>query len=256
MYNYTYNEIVKALQTVGIKQGDNIFCHANLGFFGKLENAQTPDDYCKCFKNAFLDVIGPDGTLICPTFSYSFCRKEIFNPEKTKSTCGSFSEYMRKRKGSVRSYDANFSICAIGKNAQFFTQNPPEHSFGPDSFFDRFYKKNGVFCNLNFDSGSTFIHYVEKTLQVPYRWDKAFDGVLEIEDKQFKKRFYHFVCSMENDNHKADFSKFDKLAKEKNITKTANLGRGQIVYISAHDTYDLIKREIKETPNLLIKGEI
>ena len=163
---------------------------------------------------------------------------------------------MRKRKGSVRSYDANFSICAIGKNAQFFTQNPPEHSFGPDSFFDRFYKKNGVFCNLNFDSGSTFIHYVEKTLQVPYRWDKAFDGVLEIEDKQFKKRFYHFVCSMENDNHKADFSKFDKLAKEKNITKTANLGRGQIVYISAHDTYDLIKREIKETPNLLIKGEI
>ena len=34
--------------------------------------------------------------------------------------------------------------------------------------------KKGKICNINLDSGSTFIHYFERKLKVNYRYDKTF----------------------------------------------------------------------------------
>ena len=123
-----------------------------------------------------------------------------------------FSEYIRNDAKSKRSNDPNFSVSAIGENAEYFTQHCQSHSFGKDSFWERYLRKNGKFCNFNFDSGSTFFHYVEKLLGVPYRYDK-----------ELKK------------------------------AKISNLGKGQIVCISAKNTFDLIKNEIISNPNFLIK---
>lgn len=256
MSDYSKKDIIIALKNLGIKQGDNLFCHSNIGFFGKLENAKQSKDYYEIFKDAIFEVIGKNGTFVCPTFSYTFCRKKDFDVKDTPGVCGAFSEMMRVDNEAHRSEDANFSIVAIGKNAEYFTQNPPEHSFGADCFWDRFLKTDGIFCNFNFDSGSTFIHYVEKCLQVPYRWDKGFDGYLINSKNKEKRTFYHFVCDLENNNHTPDFTKFDKKAKELQITKVANLGKGQVLRISAKDTYELIEKELKSAPNFLIKGEL
>ena len=38
------------------------------------------------------------GTIIIPTFSYSFTKKETFDPTNTKSEVGIFSEIFRKKK--------------------------------------------------------------------------------------------------------------------------------------------------------------
>ena len=38
------------------------------------------------------------GTIIIPTFSYSFTKKEAFDPTNTKSEVGIFSEIFRKKK--------------------------------------------------------------------------------------------------------------------------------------------------------------
>lgn len=256
MADYAKEDIISALRNLGIKQGDSLFCHSNIGFFGKLENAKQPNDYYEIFKSAIFEVIEDEGTFICPTFSYSFCKKKDFDVLETPGYCGLFSELMRADKSGLRSKDPNFSVVAVGKNAEYFTRKMPEHSFGENSFWERFLKAEGIFCNFNFDSGSTFIHYVEKCLNVPYRWDKAFDGYLINGDKKEKQTFYHFVCSMENNSHSAEFTKFDKKAKTLGLAKIANLGKGEILTISAKDTYNLIENELKITPNFLIKGEL
>lgn len=257
MHNYTKQDIINTLKNLGIKKGDNLFVHANIGFFGKLEGAKTPQDYYNIFKEAIFDVITEEGTFISPTFSYSFCKKQTFYPDQTPSTCGILAEMIRQDKSAIRSLDANFSITAIGKNAKFFTENPTPNSFEKGSFFDKFLQKNGIFCNFNFDSGSTFIHYVEKCNNVPYRWDKAFEGKIILPSgEELEKTFYHFVYDPQKQNHTPDFTKFDKKAKELNLTKTHNLGKGQVLVISAKDSYELITGELKTNPNFLIKGEI
>jgi aminoglycoside 3-N-acetyltransferase len=251
--DYTEEDIVIALKNIGLKNGDNIFVYSNMGFFGILKDAST-EDYYEAFKRAIFKVIGEDGTLVVPTFSYSFCQNEVFNPESTSHKCGMFSEMVRQDSESIRSIDANFSIAAIGKKSRYFTDRSPEHSFGENCFWERFLDSNGIFVNFNFDSGSTFVHYVEKKLNVPYRYDKAFQGTLVINGKKQQAVFYHFVYDLEKPNNFPDFTKFDKKAKSLGLAKTANLGRGQIVSITARTTLGIIESQLKIDPAFLIKG--
>lgn len=252
--DYSKKDIINALTNVGITNNDNIFIHSNIGFFGQIESARDKEDLYRAFKKAIFEVIGENGTLIVPVFSYSFCWNKVFDKDTTPGICGIFSEMVRKDPCSIRSDDANFSIAAIGKNAEYFIENMPEHSFGKNSFWERFLLCNGKFCNFNFDSGSTFIHYVEKLLNIKYRYDKKFSGIYKNNGIEIEKAFYHFVYDLSKPSNGPDFTKFDKLAKELRITKTENLGKGQIVCISAKDTLELIRSEIQKNPTFLIIG--
>ncbi len=254
-YDYTIQNILDSLRQVGLKKGDNVFTYSNLGFFGKLKNAETSEVYCNAFKDAIFKIIGDRGTLVVPVFSYSFCNAAKFNVLTTPSVCGMFSEYIRNDAKSKRSNDPNFSVSAIGENAEYFTQHCQSHSFGKDSFWERYLRKNGKFCNFNFDSGSTFFHYVEKLLGVPYRYDKEFKGFLKLDNKYVEKVFVHYVYDKEKPENGPDFEKFHKKAIELKKVKISNLGKGQIVCVSAKNTFDLIKNEIVTNPNFLIKKD-
>lgn len=253
-YHYTKNDIINVLKKLGLKTGDCIFVHSNVGFFGILKGANSPEDYYRIFKNAIFEVIGKKGTLVVPAFSYSYCHKETFVPEVTSGIDGFFSEMVRRDAESIRSIDGNFSIAAIGSQTKYFTDFPPEHSFGDNCFWERFLNSDGKFVNLNFDAGSTFIHYVEKKLNVAYRYDKAFNGSSIINGQKKSGIFYHFVYDLKKPNNGPDFAKFDKKAKELGLVKIVNLGKGQIVSITAKDTFNLIESELKLNPSFLIKG--
>jgi len=254
--DYEYNQIVSSLRNVGLKEGDSIFIHSNLGFFGKMKDANNSNDYNEFFKNAIFEVIGKNGTLVTPTFSYSFCNSEKFDIEQTPGICGMFSEFIRKKNESARSNDPNFSICAIGKYAKLFTENCSSHSFGKFSFWERFLDKKGIVCNFNFDSASTLFHYIEKMLNVNYRFDKKFQGELKIGEEFVRKEFKHFVYDKNKPEHAPNFEKFHNKAMELKKVKISNLGRGQITCITAENTLSIIKNEINIHPNFLIDGNI
>jgi aminoglycoside 3-N-acetyltransferase len=252
-HDYEENQIRESIEKVGIEKGDAVFVHSNLGFFGRLEKAKSKDDYCVAFEKAIFQVIGTEGTLVVPTFSYSFCRKKDFYPLSTESDCGMFSDYIMTN-GGLRSHDANFSVASKGFLAKYFTERPTEHSFGENSFFDRFRQKKGKILNFNFDAGSTYIHYVEKKLQVPYRYDKAFQGNVITEEGQEEKVFVHFVYDHDKEEHSPDFPAFSRRAEEIGQLKKASLGKGEMVSISAESTFDLIQEELKCNPCFLIKA--
>ncbi len=252
---YTKTDIIAALRQLGLQEGSHIFIHSNVGFFGKLTGANTPEEVYSNFKKAIREVIGKTGTVIYPTFSYSFCKGQDFDPSMTESTCGILSEVARQDADSIRSHDANFSIAAQGELAVYFTENPPKNSFGDNCFWERFLEKDGIFVNFNFDSGSTFVHYAERKLNVPYRWDKPFTGNLLVNAHAQESTFYHYVRDLDKPEHAPIFTKLDAAAKAQELNKTVNLGRGQIVCITAKDTFDLIQKEIKNQPDFLIAGK-
>lgn len=255
-YDFTKLDIIDKLKKVGIQKNDSIFVHSNIGFFGKLEDANSSEEYCEIFKDAIFDVIRENGTLIVPTFSLSFCNNQIYDKQLTPSfECGIFSEFIRKQKNSKRSDDANFSVCAIGGKSNYFTKEVSEYSFGIDSFWDRLWKGNGKICRFNMSPDyNTFIHFVERKLNVSYRYDKEFRGTSIVNGEKVNKKYYHFVRELENLNHVSNLSKLEQKCKEMRLLKSEVLGRGQIIVISTKDVYDVINEEIKKDPKFLIKG--
>jgi len=255
-FDYQQQDIIESLRKVGITNGDQIFIHSNIGFFGQLEHARSALDYYEAFKNSILEVIGVSGTLIVPTFSYSFCWGNVFDKNETPGICGLFSEMLRKDPQSLRSEDANFSVAAIGKNAEYFISDPPEHSFGENCFYERFLQINGKFLTFNLDLGYlTFIHYIEKCLEVPYRYDKPFNGTLIKNSEEHKCCFYHFVYDLEKPETNADSTRFGRKAKVMGVAKQAKLGKGEILAITAKDSFDLIMSELQRDPSFLIRGQ-
>ena len=197
-----------------------------------------------------MEVLGPEGTLTVPAFTYSFSNGKIFDPDQTPSDCGIFTEMFRRHPNGMRSEDPHVSIAAIGKKAKMLTQNVPENAYGPDCFWERFYLQNGKICNINFDAGSTFIHWVERQLQVPYRFDKSFQGIFQKDGKQETRSGTIWVRHLKSETL-PQFQSFDFLAREKMYYRTAKVGRGFFGVISSQDTYHLIQEMIPSRPWLL-----
>lgn len=250
--NYTAQDLRRALERVGVRRGDVAFSHGNVGYFGVPAGGLSPDNVFQTVWQAFQDVLGPEGTLVVPTFTYSFCRGEVFDPDDTPSTCGLFTEKFRRLPGARRSEDPLFSVAAAGPLADELTRGAPEDCFGDDSFWERFLKRDGLICNLNFDAGSTFLHYVERRLRVPYRFLKRFPGTLRRRGEERPAAGIHFCHDLEDPDTEASFELFDRLGRAQGVVKTAAVGRGSVVALRAKDAYRLMEREIRRFPDLLI----
>jgi len=251
--HYTRSDLAEALNAVGVRAGDTIFSHSNIGFFGIPETATNSDEACALILEAVMDVLGDQGTLVVPTFTYSFPDGLIFDPDHTPSRCGAFTEYVRLHPQAQRSHDPCVSVAAIGALADKLTTDVPVNAYGSESFAARFFDANGRICNFNLDAGSTLIHFVERELEVPYRFDKEFQGVRRIDGE------YHDTVSILwvrrlVDGTEADFTFFDLLARQRRLFHTAPVGRGQVGSITAASTRDLIGLILSEHPRFLTRA--
>ena len=79
---YSKEETALALKKLGLMKGDSLFVHSNIGFFGILENTKNIDDVCEMFFDSIFELIGAEGTIFVPAFTYSFSRGEVFDPLK------------------------------------------------------------------------------------------------------------------------------------------------------------------------------
>lgn len=255
MPDYTVDDIVTSLRKAGIVEGDNIFIHCNIGFFGRLEGANSADSLCAGFFEGLKKAVGEEGTLVVPTFSYSFCHNEVYNPMTTKSGCGLFTEFIYKQEGVIRSLDPNFSVTAYGKNSKYFTENPVHESFGYGSFWTRLMEKKGKIVCMNMDCGSTFVHYIEKQNNVLYRYNKAFNGIIELGDGSIMRDYYvHFVYGIETPDDGPCFTRLDKKIREADLCVEANLGKGTLLTMDANKYYEFISETLKKEPRFLTIG--
>ena len=246
--HYNRSQLAQAIRHVGVKRGDVVFSHSNIGFFGFPEEGRTPEDMFCTVLGAFTDVLTDEGTLVVPTFTYSFCKGEPFDPDSTPSTCGIFSEMVRKHPEAHRSNDPIFSVAALGRLAEQLTSDVPAECFGSGSFWERFIENNGIVCNLNLDSGSTLVHYIEQCLSVPYRYKKLFTGEFVRDGVVEKGGAIHFCRDLSNPGTEACFEFFDAEARRLGLVRSADVGRGSVVSIRAADTRSLIEQELPTTP--------
>lgn len=245
--DYNSSDLKKALKKLNLKNGDNIFCHSNLGFFGKANKINNSRSLCKLFFDTIMSIIGAKGTLIVPTFTYSFFKKKNFHYNSPSDT-GIFSEYIRNLKDSLRSSDPNFSVTAIGKNKIFFTDTTTNNTYGKNSFFDKFHKLNGKILDLNF-LGSTIIHYYERKLNVNYRFDKKFHGKINGE----RSTYVIFSRYLKNKTIH-DPIPITEILRKKIFFFKSKLGKGEMTCITSRNFYNTIKKELLKDSNILIEN--
>ncbi|MCR5688374.1 MAG: AAC(3) family N-acetyltransferase [Lachnospiraceae bacterium] len=252
-FDYTREDVLACLRKIGVLSGDNLFLHTNIGFFGRMEKVSSADELCEGIYSALKEAVTPEGTVVLPTFSASFFHNEIYDPAVSSTDCGLLSEYALKQSDTIRSYDPNFSVTAWGRLAEEYTKCPAHESFGKGSFWDRFLESGGKLVCMNYDCGSTFVHFAERMCSVPYRYNKAFNGTIRLPDGTLLRDYaVHYVFEGEKDY--PTFDRLDRKCRERGICHTADLGRGTVLAIDIKQYYALICECIKEYPRFLTAG--
>lgn len=252
--DYTRRDVSDALAYCGVRTGDVVFSHSNVGFLGVPDGGMSAQSVLDVVYGGCRDALGPNGTLVVPTFTYSFPKGEPFDPERSASTCGLFTELVRLLPGAERSRDPIFSVAAVGPDGDALTREAPVECFGADSFWGRFLERDGLICNFNFDAGSTFMHYVEKRLSVGYRYDKLFVGEIVDRGETRESASVFFVHDLSNPATAPIFDVFHRVAQEAGIVRTAPVGRGGVVALRARAVFDLFKNTSCSRPWILIEA--
>lgn len=237
---YHIGDIINALKQAGIEKGDSIFVHSDLQSFGKTDSTITKKEFLGLFFESLLDVTGMDGNIIMPTFSYSFCKNEIYEPKKTPSKVGILTEYFRELECVKRSIDAIFSIAALGPDKDYFT-DVGVNCFGEGSIFEKLYERNVkiVFLGETFDM--TYLHFIEQKHGVPYRFIKEFSGKVKQENALEEFILYYNVRSRDR-NVVYDLEGIADFLERKGVLKKAELGSSKIRVAKAADIFNQIEK--------------
>jgi aminoglycoside 3-N-acetyltransferase len=183
-------DIVELVTGLGVGPGDRLMVHSFLPSLGIVEDGPGG------LESALREVLGPEGTLMVPTFTYSFRRDEVFDIRSSKSTVGAFTEYVRTRPGTVRSACPLFSMAGIGPDAQRLLQRHSPACFGVGSVFETLFDNDVKFLGLgvDYDQGYTFFMHLEKLANISLREDHNYYGdCLDLDGNEFADEAMHFV---------------------------------------------------------------
>lgn len=250
---YFVQDIASALQKAGLKEGDDIFVHSDLKSFGKIAGKISREEFLGAFLKALLEVVGPKGNIIMPTFSYSFCKKEVFDPKETKSTVGILTEYFRRLSEVKRSMDPIFSVAALGPDKDFYTEVGTD-CFGRNSIFEKLNKKKAkmVFLGETFDM--TYIHFIEQHYNVPYRFIKHFSGQIKTGNASKECTFAYNVRPL-NENIEYDLEGIAEFLDRKKVLSQSILGNSKIRVVNAGDAFNQISDGLKNNVYFLLKAK-
>ena len=162
----TFDTLVSDLRGIGLRESDIVYVHSSMKKVGWIEGGIVT------LVEAFLHVLGSEGTLAVPTHTYSFTGKDEPPFDRENSICqtGAFCEAVRKYPGAKRSGNASHSSAAVGKLAEYITSNhDPANAVGYESPLYRIYVSGGKVLLLGVSQVSnTMIHLAEFLSGVPY----------------------------------------------------------------------------------------
>jgi aminoglycoside 3-N-acetyltransferase len=218
--------IKDGLNKLGLKTGDVVLLHSSLPSLGQVDGGG------EAVVDAFLEVIGPDGTLIAPVFGKLGILTAVIknHPDAEVSDC------------------PLGTVAAIGRQAKEFCQNhwQADTAHGENTPYLKIADAGGYICLLGVDQDrNTMMHSVEALLQLPYLNDSGEKTFTTPEGEQ-SKRWKHYPGP-----HR-DFIGLDRLLLEADIMKIGRMGNAQVRLIDSRSMLDLCSAVGEEEPAFVL----
>lgn len=242
----TGEAIREGLSALGLGAGQTVIVHSSLSSFGRVEGGAPT------VVQALLDVLGPEGTLVVPTFSqYLQAGETVWDRENTPSRMGIISETVRTWPGAIRSSHAAHPLAAMGPAANLICRTPHRTGFGPDSPFKTLVDMDGrvLLMGVTYNS-CTLFHLLEAEARVPYRFIESrratiiLDGVANPDGEAWE---YTRMDTITN-----DFLVLGRELEERGLVSTARIGESEHRLFRAADAYSVGMEKLANDPLYLL----
>ncbi|MGN0892432.1 MAG: AAC(3) family N-acetyltransferase [Oligosphaeraceae bacterium] len=224
----TIKELAQGLKDLGIVPGDIVLLHSSVVSLGPVEKG------AEGVVQAFLEALGPKGTLVVPVFG----------------KLGVVTELVRSRADAVVSDAPVGTLAAVGGKAKSLLKGhlQADTAHGKGSPYVRIADQGGKICLLGVDMDrNTMMHTVEALLELPYlRTVKTTSR--DKKGKEITRTWRGYPGP-----HR-DFIGLDSLLRQSGVTKMARIGDAQVRLLDAAQMVDLLKEVGEEAPDFVLCG--
>ena len=243
----TRKGVVEALRSLGLRAGHIVFVHSSLSSMGRVDGgADTVVD-------GLLEVLGPEGTLVVPTFTPSHRGPlAVFDPARDPSEVGRITEVVRTRPGAVRSRHLRESMAALGPVAREMMRVHGASAWSADGPFWKLYEWDARILLVGVPYlRSTFWHLIEQMVQPAYgRWRDLEARVREADGTEGALPERGFGPKP---GYRTDFNKLGSRMEAAGLVRVGAIGNAVSRLYRARDAFDFGVAEFRRDPRLFLR---
>ncbi len=247
----TREQIAAGLRALGLNAGDRVLLHSSLSSLGFVDGG--PDAVIE----ALLDVLGPEGTLLMPSFQkgseHVLLRQGVrFDVRTSPSEMGAVTEAFRCRPGVRRSLSPTHCLAGFGRDAAALLEGHERCtvSCGRGSPFERLVQRQGRVLLLGVTHASdTTLHYVENTGGAPTVCRECFHPVVVDTDGR-----EHTVPTFPHmPGLRRRYERVEGLLLAAGAQRNGPVGQAAVRLVDAARMDALVREELRRDPLYLIE---
>ncbi len=226
----TREEIVAGLRTIGLRRGDLVQVHSSLSAFGYVEGGAD------AVVDALLETLGPDGTLMVPTFNHGSV--EVFDVATSPSSNGKITEAVRTRPEAHRSVHPTHPYAAVGPLAEWLTSEHLEiGTFDWECPLGKLTQRDGLILLLGVGMNSnTIAHVAETRFGAPCLGYREYPRRVRMPDGSvidaWGVRWRDGRCRVEWDPIEDEM-------RAREMIRDGRIGAAEVMLMRARDAYDV-----------------
>lgn len=233
-----------------IAKGDCIYVVSDVLELAKAYRAQGDRLVLDDLIDGLQQLAGEEGTLLFPTFNWDFCKGTGFDYYKTPVRTGALSKAALKRKDFARTAHPLYSFAVWGARREELLANRSQDSFGPGTIFEKMFQWNAKILAIGLPAlkGASYIHHVEQTVGVPYRYEKEFTGdYTDAEGVRERRTYRMYVRDLEKDPRHIDgFWPLEEKLRKEGTVLTADYGEVPSCLVGIPELDAAVRKDILE----------
>lgn len=248
MTTVSMDDIAAGIRKLGVHAGDTAMVHSSLKSFGHVS------DGADAVIDAFLEVIGPQGTLVMPMMGKRE-PGEPFDPDGTPASTGTIPETFRKRPGTIRSLHPTHSAAAFGPRAEWIARGHEKTTpMGRPGPYGKLVELDAAYVFVGTGIGPcTLFHAFEDWMQLPYL-EAEFE--LHYVDKETGEQKV-FRGKKGVAGHRDFYTKkpkVEKLLRRAALIAQTTVGDAVLMMFRARAAAEVILERLRAKPDLLLCG--
>jgi aminoglycoside 3-N-acetyltransferase len=243
----TFEVLVDEFQKLGVQQGDTLLVHSSYKSLGGVDGG--PQTVIKALETA----LGPEGTLIMPTFNFDFNKGVPWDVRTTPSKMGILTELVRLDPRAKRVFHPFYSFAVLGKHAEMLGSLRYKSAYERNSVFGKLRDLDGkiMIIGLSYTNSMTFFHHIEQMEGVDYRYLKQFTGQVTDENGNTYTDTFEMLVRDIDRGVVTEVNPMGELMEKAGIVQIRKIGDADVKLMKANDVYEFTAREMKRDPHLL-----
>jgi len=244
----TEEEFRDHLEQLGLSSGGKIVVHSALTAFGRILGSE------KTVLRVLREVLGPQGVLVVPTFTFELGPSTPFNRLQARPTAmGALPNLVWNMDKSTRTRSCIHSYASIGEISAEIESVRDDSSFGMGSFFDLAVKENFLWvmlgCGIN--EGCTLLHHAEEIVGVPYRNMIYLPRKIQDTDGTIRSIRYRYFARDEENLRENEFGPVETRMREEGTMRAVEAPHGMSYSAYSSDIVDCAVTLLEADPYAL-----